>query len=177
MNIKEMSPEELAAFVCSHLKENNIDVVLSGGSCVSIYSENKYRSYDFDFIPRDLFLQRKRLKEVLLKIGYSEENRYFKHPDSEYLLEFPPGPLTVGDEPVKEIAEKVYQTGTLRMLSATECVKDRLAGFYHWKDLQCLNQAILVCEDNEVDENEIQRWSITEGKEKSFLEIQKQLFS
>lgn len=36
-----MSLQELAAFVCSHLQQHDIPVVLVGGSCVSIYSDNR----------------------------------------------------------------------------------------------------------------------------------------
>jgi hypothetical protein len=49
-SVKDMSIGELAAFISSHLKRNGIDAILSGGSCVSIYSENKYVSLDLDFI-------------------------------------------------------------------------------------------------------------------------------
>ena len=35
-SIKEMTNAELAAFVESHLRKNGIDVVLSGGACVSM---------------------------------------------------------------------------------------------------------------------------------------------
>lgn len=38
MKISEMSLGELGAFVQSHLKEKGIDVVLSGGAAVGIYS-------------------------------------------------------------------------------------------------------------------------------------------
>jgi len=41
-SIKEMTNAELAAFVESHLRKKGIDVVLSGGACVSIYSSNRY---------------------------------------------------------------------------------------------------------------------------------------
>jgi hypothetical protein len=34
----------------------------------------------------------------MLEIGFEERNRYFSHPDTEYLIEFPQGPLGVGDE-------------------------------------------------------------------------------
>ncbi len=67
-------------------------------------------------------------------IGFVEKTRYFVHPDSEYVVEFPPGPLTVGMEPVKEIVELRFSTGTLKIISATDCVKDRLAAYYHWND-------------------------------------------
>ena len=48
--IHAMTMAELAAFVCSHLQKNSIDVVLSGGGCVTIYSEGRYTSYDLDFV-------------------------------------------------------------------------------------------------------------------------------
>ena len=48
--IKEMSIGELAAFVWSHLEKNGIHCVLTGGACVSIYTSNRYMSYDLDFI-------------------------------------------------------------------------------------------------------------------------------
>ena len=36
--ISEMSVGELAAFIYSYLKEHGIEVVLSGGACVTNYS-------------------------------------------------------------------------------------------------------------------------------------------
>ena len=59
-------------------------------------------------------------------------------------------------------------TGILRVVSATDCVKDRLCAFYFWNDQQGLAQAILVAQNQPVDLNEIKRWSKTEGKEREF---------
>jgi hypothetical protein len=42
--VNEMSLGELAAYVSSHLRNNGIRAVLSGGACVSIYSENRYHN-------------------------------------------------------------------------------------------------------------------------------------
>jgi len=83
--------------------------------------------------------------------------------------------MTVGDEPVKEIVELEFATGRLRILSPTDCVKDRLAGYYFWKDMQCLEQAILVAADNEVDMDEIERWSEHEGMLTEFIKIKGRL--
>ena len=44
--IKEMSLGELAAFIDSNLRKKGIDVVLSGGACVAIYSDHRYVSKD-----------------------------------------------------------------------------------------------------------------------------------
>jgi len=49
-SICEMSVGEIAAYVAGHLRQGGINVVLTGGSCVSIYTDNRYLSYDLDFI-------------------------------------------------------------------------------------------------------------------------------
>ena len=57
---------------------------------------------------------------------------------------------------------------TLRVISATDCVKDRLCAYYFWNDQQGLSQAILVTRNQIVDLNEVRRWSKGEGKEREF---------
>jgi len=172
--IKDMAIGELAAFICSFLKRKGIDVVLSGGSCVSIYTENKYASLDLDFIEFGS-VSRRKLKKVLSEIGFHEENRYFKSSETDIFLEFPSGPLSVGSEPIKEVITLNFPTGELRIISATECVKDRLASYYHWGDQQSLYQAVLVAKDNSVNIEELERWSEVEGKLSVFSEIKKRL--
>ena len=173
-----MSNAELAAFVQEHLRTKGIDVVLSGGACVSIYSSNKYVSMDLDLINNRIIRpKRSIIREAMQEIGFLEENRYFKHPDTEYLVEFPGGMLSVGEEPVKQIDGIDFDTGTLRLISPTDCVKDRLTWYYHDNDRQCLEQAILVAHDNKIDINEIKRWSEVEGKLDEFNHIEEQLIS
>ncbi len=61
----------------------------------------------------------------------------------------------------------------MKLLSPTDCVKDRLAAFYHWNDRQALEQAVLVCKDVEVELKEVERWSGNEGmsdKYEKFIE-------
>ncbi|MBL8025253.1 MAG: hypothetical protein JNL74_02520 [Fibrobacteres bacterium] len=171
--IKNMTIGELAAFVSSHLFANGIKAVLSGGACVSIYSTNRYQSYDLDFI-ENLSTSRKQIKQVLAEIGFKEDLRYFKHPDTEFFVEFPEGPLAVGDEPVKEIIKLKYSTGELTIISPTDSIKDRLAGYYHWNDLQCLDQALMIAEDNKIDLSELKRWSVVERKSHVFDKIKDQ---
>ncbi|MGA2507484.1 MAG: hypothetical protein ABSF80_08420 [Chitinispirillaceae bacterium] len=172
--VGKMTLGELAAFVCSHLRKNGIRAVLSGGACVSIYSHSRYQSSDLDFIA-NFSASRAKMREVLGEIGFAEHNRYFRHPDTEIFIEFPPGPLTVGEEPVKEIADMKFSTGHLSLISPTDCIKDRLAGYFYWKDLQCLEQAVLVAQNNPIDLPELRRWSENEGKLDEFKKIAKRL--
>ena len=66
-------------------------------------------------------------------------------------------------EPVLAVEELQLETGTLRLLSPTDCVKDRLAAFNHWNDRQCLQQAVWVTEERQVDGDDLERWSQQEG--------------
>ena len=174
--ISEMSIGELAALIYSHLREHGIEVVLSGGACVTIYSQNKYISDDLDFIESGSTPRRK-LNNLLGELGFFEERRYFRHPETSFFLEFPTGPLPVGREPVQETVTLQFSTGILRIISPTDCVKDRLAAYYHWGDRQSLEQAVMVAGDNVVDMKEVERWSEGEGNLAQFQEIKHRLES
>ena len=169
-----MAIGEVAAYVAEHLRQCGINVVLTGGSCVTIYTDNRYQSYDLDFIEEGR-AGRKKISLVLKKIGFKERDRYFTHPDTPFFVEFPAGPLAIGDEPIHDVAQLEYATGTLRLLTCTDCVKDRLAHYYHWKDRQCLDQAVMVAAGSEVDLEEIERWSRHEGMEEEFQRIRAML--
>ncbi len=106
---------------------------------------------------------------------FQKRNRYFIHPDTDLFVEFPSGPLAVGDEQVRNIAEIETQAGTFRIISATDCVKDRLAAYYHWDDLPCLEQATMVANENDVDLDEIRAWSENEGRVEQFQRFLEQL--
>jgi hypothetical protein len=165
-----MSVGELAAFISGHLRQIGIDTVLAGGSCVAIYSAGKYVSKDLDFIQTGFATARK-IRDAMLAIGFVYEHGNFTHPDTELLVDFPAGPLAVGKEPVEAIEEIQFSTGILRILSPTDCVKDRLAAYYHWADLQCLEQAVLVVRSNSVNLKEVRRWSGREGMSDAFERI------
>jgi hypothetical protein len=169
-----MAIGEIAAHVAEHLRQSGINVVLTGGSCVSIYTDNRYQSNDLDFIEVGRS-SRKKIAGILSEIGFQERDRYFTHPDTPFFVEFPAGPLAIGDEPVHKVAQMEFSTGTLRLLSSTDCVKDRLAHYYHWKVRQCLDQAVMVALDSDVDLEEIERWSRHEGMEEEFKRIKPML--
>lgn len=162
MDIKGLSLKDLAIFLSDYLSKNGIESVLTGGACVSIYTNNKYLSYDLDFVLLS-YVNRKTITAVLECIGYQEEGRHFRHEDTPFIIEFLAPPPSVGDEPVGKISEITKNDMTLKLLSPTDCVKDRLAAFFHWNDKQSLEQAVLVFRDNKIDMREIKRWSLKEG--------------
>jgi len=162
MEIKDLSIRDLAIFISDYLSKNGIETVLSGGACVSIYTQNKYLSYDLDFVLLS-YISRNKIKTVLEKLGFEEEGRHFRHKYTPFIVDILAPPPSVGEEPIGKITEIRKGNRVLKLLSPTDCVKDRLAAFYHWNDTQSLEQAILVCADNDIDLKEIERWSFKEG--------------
>jgi len=165
--ISEMNQAELAAFVQNHLASQGVEVVLSGGAAVGIYSGGLYISRDIDLVNAQ-FAERKRIVSAMQEIGFIEVGRHFEHPDTEHIVEFPPGPLTLGDEKVDELNEIVQETGILRALTPTDCVKDRLSHYFHWGDRQCLAQAKLVAAHQKIDIESVRNWALREGKGAEF---------
>ena len=64
LNLKSPK-EELAGFVSEGLRKQGIETVLVGGACVTIYSKNRYQSYDLDCITYgDIKKVRKALQDL-----------------------------------------------------------------------------------------------------------------
>ncbi len=154
--------------IASALKDHGIDVVLSGGSCVSIYSSERYVSKDLDFIDISLKSNRQ-ISRALTSLGfqnYPRNSRHFVHPDTDLTVEFPSAPLMVGDEhiPAESVNTISTDTGILRLLTPTDCVKDRLANFYYFKDGQCLDQALMVAKEHPINFSSLEEWHVNEGQ-------------
>jgi hypothetical protein len=174
MNFKDITLRDLAVFISDYLTKNGIDTVLTGGACVSIYTNNKYISSDLDFVLLS-YEKRENLKKIMEKVGFYLEDRHFKHKDTDFFIEFLSPPASVGDEPIKNISVLREGDLTLRLLSPTDCVKDRLAAFYHWNDRQSLEQAILVCKDNAVDLKKVESWSRKERMTEKFQKFKNRI--
>ncbi|MCB1135297.1 MAG: hypothetical protein KDK78_03410, partial [Chlamydiia bacterium] len=79
-------------------------------------------------------------------------------------IEFVSPPIAIGDEPISSFVQHETEMGTVKMLTPSDAVKDRLASFYHWGDRQGLEQAINICTEAEgVNLEDIARWSTREG--------------
>ena len=165
--------ETLWKYVAWHLEESGIQSVVVGGAVVSIYTEGLYRSGDLDLIPDDM--GRPRLEKVLAEIGFkSTKSRYFKHPECPHLfLEFPRGPLEIGEQFPVIPDEIEYEGHILRLLSPTDSVKDRLAGYIHWKSRANLEQAILIYQrqKDRVDLSAVRDWCEAERGVEAYDEL------
>lgn len=174
MKLGDLTQVEFTAWVQTALRKVGIDTVLSGGSCVSVWSDNAYISEDIDLIV-DGIAWRTKIRAAMLELGFTEKNRYFVHPESRWFVEFPNGPLTVGEERPKKIVVRKLRSGSLTLLSATDCIKDRLTWWFHGQDRQCLEQAVAVAQANTVDLRELKRWAAGERMAESFRAIETRL--
>lgn len=160
------SIEEVAAVVSEALTAAKITAVLSGGAAVQIYTSGLYESRDLDFVAS---ASQRELEQVLQRLGFVREaGRHFVHPTCPYTLEFPSWPPAIGGELVRTWGERSVGSLRIQILTPTQCVMDRLAAFYHWRDRQALEQALLVASQQTIDLAEIERWSTREGQAELF---------
>jgi predicted nucleotidyltransferase len=73
---REMTIGEFAAMIATYLQSKGISVVLTGGAVVSIYTENKYMSYDADFISS---ADQKSISKAMQELGFEKHGKDFKH--------------------------------------------------------------------------------------------------
>jgi hypothetical protein len=177
MEISRLSRAEMAAVVVETLAAAGIHVVLVGGSCVCVYTNERFASFDLDFI--DLtYARRKAISAALAIIGFTPRGstRYFARKDSQWVLEFPSAPLAVGHELITEsqVAELATPAGTIKLLSPTDCVKDRLLNYYQYQDAQCLEQAKDVARSHPIDWSSLEMWHAGEGHADRFQAFKKQ---
>lgn len=166
MNIKDtsgLSLKELAAYISHYLRNNGVSTVLTGGACVSIYTENRYQSFDLDFVNIDGVVL-SRISSLLKEIGFEEKARIFVSDKAKFSVDILNPPLSVGRQQIKIVNNIEVDKMTLKLLTPTDSVKDRLAAFYFWNDRQAFEQAKLIQAYNEVDLEEIRKWSEIEGE-------------
>lgn len=172
MEFSKVDIKELACFICELLKENGITAVLVGGACVSIYSENRYQSYDLDFATYENL---KKIENVLNNIEFKRKGRYFIREDCPYFIDFVNPPIAIGNEPIHKFENIETSSGSLQLLTPTDCVKDRLSSFFHWNDEQALDQALLVAKNQPINLKDVKRWAKAEINESKFNYFLKKL--
>lgn len=174
MKLSNIDIKDLACFVNEALKHDGINAVLVGGAYVSIYSQNRYQSYDLDFVTYD---ELKSVEKALAKIGFKRTGRCFVHDKCPFLIDFVNPPIAIGNEFIRHFETLKTSLGSLQLLTPTDCVKDRLSSFFHWNDEQALQQALLVARDHPIDLKDIKRWAKGEGHQEKMKRFLRELKS
>lgn len=163
---------DVAFAVCTALERAGFVVVLTGGSAATFYAPDAYQSKDLDFV---IALRGSAGEQALKAIGFERKGDYYLHSASPFLLEFPPGPLAIGEDQVTTWSTIRRQGEVLHVLSPTDSCRDRLASFLFWNDFSGLEQALAVfrARRDEVDLRVIRDWCQRERQEEKlelFLE-------
>ena len=170
------SLRQVAFIVCTALDGAGVQVVLTGGSAATVYAPEAYQSRDLDFV---IAFQSKgpMANQALERLGYHVQGNIYVHDASDLTLDFPPGPLTVGGEQVKDWDRLVDGRRHLNILKPTDVCRDRLAGFLFWNDRGSLEQAVAVAraQRDRVDFDSIRTWCARERAEEKFLQFRRQL--
>ena len=88
---------EVIEVVSSTLEKAGITAVLVGGACATVYSGGIYTSEDLDLIIQSTPGQ-PALDEAMAGIGFTRKQAQYFHAKSDFFVEFPRGPLAIGQD-------------------------------------------------------------------------------
>src|SRR5579863_6651022 len=111
INWKTIETKELAGLICQHLKADEIETVLVGGACVTIYSDNRYLSQDLDYVSHEDF---HKIATSLKKIGFIKKGRHFEHPDCPFFIDFVTEPVAIGNEIITKFETITTKHGIIK---------------------------------------------------------------
>lgn len=162
---KKTSIRDLSLIVATALQKSNVHAVLVGGAVVSIYTHNEYESGDLDFVS---YSSAKEIDKAMVSIGFIKKGKSYVSALTDLYIEFPPGPISVGDDLLNEFSEIEEGGLSLKLFTPTQSIMDRLAAYYFWNDQQSLEQAVMVAGAQPFSLSKIKTWSIKEGEFEKF---------
>lgn len=159
-----VTEEELWKYVGYFLKTSDIDTTLVGGAVVAVYSSGIYRSGDLDLVNMNN-REETIIRDTLRELGFEKKGRHFENKQCKHIfIEFVPPPLSIGSDYAVKPLELFVGGMALKILSPTDCVKDRLASYIYFDARECLDQAVLVATKQKISLQDIKYWCDKEGE-------------
>lgn len=153
---------DLAAILAEHLQKHSIDVVLVGGLAVEIYTENLYLTKDIDMVNTN-YKKPTALHKVMSELGFHKQGRVYVNDTTDITVEFPSGPLAVGNKLITNTTVVKTARGNIPILCVEDIVKDRLAAFFYWQDKQSLIQAVGIMLKHNLNPKNFNEFLVAEG--------------
>lgn len=173
-NWSNCTEEQVWQYVGWHLAKNGIETILVGGAVAAIYSDGAYKSGDLDFVLKT-YIEGK-LTVTLESIGFKKSSgRHYIHPQCDKYVEFVTGPAGIGDDVAIKPDQKIIGGQTLYIYSPTDCIRDRLASYIHFKARECLDQAALVAKKFPFNHSKVKNWCQTEGAPQVYEELMQKI--
>jgi hypothetical protein len=169
---RDSSLREVAFAVCTALDRVGVTAVLTGGGAATLYAPEAIQSFDLDFV-LEVYSDENLPGKALEELGYRREGHDYRHHSSGFQLEFPVGPLAIGDERIERWATLHERSELLHVITATDSCRDRLAAFFYFQDRSALDQACAVyaAARKKVDLERIRAWSKRERELDAFEEF------
>jgi hypothetical protein len=121
---------------------------------------------------------RSSIEESLFALGFNRSGRHYQHPRCRHLfIEFLHPPVSIGSDYRIEPQEVRAEDTIIKILSPTDCVRDRLASYIYFNARECLGQAVLVAARTTVDERVVELWCEKEGEraKRAYRDFQRNL--
>ena len=113
------------------LRRAGIHAVLTGGACANVYTGGRHQSVDADFIVSSP-ASRADVDLSMEEIGFVRRGDRYVRPRVRFYVEFPRGPLAIGNDCHIRPVEWKTEVGRTLILSA----------FYPWGDRQSMRVAV-----------------------------------
>lgn len=158
---------DVAFVVCTALSRRGFVAVLTGGSAATFHAPEAYVSRDLDFV---LTLRGQHGERALRDIGFERTGNFYRHPEAPFALDFPPGPLAVGEDLITRWDTHRRGDEVLHVLTPQDSVRDRLASWLFWNDLNGLEQALAVhfAHETGVSLDALRAWAQRENQARQF---------
>jgi hypothetical protein len=141
-----------------------------------------YRSRDVDMVVIGGIDDNTVFIATLASIGFALKNGMFVHERSPYTVEFVPSPVAIAGDTISEFARIETAFGPVRVLSATDVVKDRINKYIAYEDPESFEVAVSVARIKNIDMNSlaefIQRQAAdvaADAFQKAFIRLQTRL--
>jgi hypothetical protein len=102
--------------------------------------------------------------EVMKALGYTLGDSTYHHETNLFTIDFPVGPLAIGDDLITTWETFKREEKHLHVLSRTDVVRDRLIWYYNYTDIAALHAAVAVATSGQVNLLALRDWSIGQGE-------------
>ena len=144
MSTPDASLIDVMFAVCTTLDRIGERALLVGGSAATYYAPAAYQSLDCDFI-LTFGVDSASIVQALASIGFVRAAEgFFKHPATDYTVEFPRGPAYIGTDEITVFATERRDGEVLYLYTPTDVVRDRIMHYWAWGDYSALRVALDV---------------------------------
>ncbi len=170
LSIEGLSYRDAAAAICGQLEACGFDPILVGKSCAAIYSTKIMKPDCIEFVISEYMVDE--IEMVMKSLGYSHiGHRTYSGKKTPFQVSFQPPPICVGDNIVDSTGSIKTQKGMLKLLSPTDCARQRLAAYYRFGEPDALDDAVAVAMSHTLDMKLIEKWSHWEWASDKFNEF------